>query len=176
MDDPDEHDVHNKAAKARMRQKQILQSKFPKKRKKQQPGSSSPFNDITNTIISPKSQLSGKNQNYESIAPNIAANKTSPSVCNKTLPQTPKQTTLKDLANKKPAVSTTYQTPGENPFYKPKHSFPINTPNYTASSSNPYQTNTFTASPSIIKNPTLISTHYSQTKTPTFTKPSSSQY
>lgn len=157
MDDPDEHDVHNKAAKARMRQKQILQSKFPKKRKKQQPGSSSPFYDITNTIISPKSQLSGKNQNYESIAPNIAvnntssslsltpsyANKTSPSICNKILPQTPKQTTLKDLTNKKPAVSKTYLTLGENPFYKPKHPFPINTPNYTASSSNPYQTNTF---------------------------------
>jgi len=190
MDDPDEHDVHNKAAKERMRQKQILQSKFPKKRKKQQPGSSSPFNDITNTIISPKSQLSAKNQNYESISPTIAMNstssslslspsyakKTSPSDCVKTLPQVPKQTPLKDLTKKQPTVSTTYQTPGENPFYKPKQPFPINTPNYAASNSNPYQTNTFTPSPSIIKYPTQISTHYSQTKTPTFTKPSSSQY
>jgi hypothetical protein len=190
MNDPDEHDIHNKAAKARMRQKQILQSKFQKKRKQQQSGSSSPFNDITNTLFSPKSKLYARNQNYESIAPNISMNntssslsstpsyakKTSPSDCNKTLPQAPKQTALKDLTNKQPAVSVTYQTPCKNPFYKPKHPFPINTPKYAASSSNPYQTNTLSPSPSIIKTPTLISTHYSQTKTSTFTQPTSSQY
>lgn len=194
MVDEGKDDANVKDAKARrLRRKEILLSRFPKRRKSSLSDSTTPLADITNTNFTSQNTQSSTNRNHKPIPPfrlirdnqkpsssditsarPFSSFNPNPSVSNiSALYKHGTQTSLPQLHS--PVPNTKNASRG-NPFYRPKHPFPINSPNYHRTNSTLQQRPFSMDSPSILRSHDLMSKSQPKTTTPNFTQPTSSNF
>jgi len=184
MDEGDPEDFHRKAKRARLRQKLIIQKKFPKNCRTSSHIESTPLIDITNTQGKEQSTLNSTNINERLGIEQTAAKQSHKSAIfdrkNSTSGMSYKPLTSQYNVGSSSIGQSKHNfqylhtnKPIEKDQYIPKHPFPINLPNYGRLSSSISQIPDQVSSPNIVNVPAGMPNSSLPNHTPTFTLPGS---